>query len=139
MEFNLWMKNEVVSLGTGVSNTIYKTALGKSWKKTLPVPPGRMLAVSASSWPQAPAEGCFELVQCISASPLPFVPRVYAPTSGANFHAFLAAGFPGENETPCDITKGWDLSPVETYAPWTFSSAPQDVLTLWRSCETEEP
>ena len=102
-----------------------------------PVPPGRMLAVSASSWPQAPADGCFQLVQCISASPLPFVPRVYAPTSGANFHAFMAAGFPGDPDSPCDIHKGWDLSPTETYAPWTFSSAPQDVLTLWRSCENE--
>jgi len=114
--------------------------MGTDWRQLeedSPVPDGRLLAVSAISWPQAPAPGCFQLVQCIAASPLPYLPRVHAPEAGANFHAHLASGPPGRPGNPCEITQGWDLQPVETYAPRTFSTEPQEVMTLWRSCGSE--
>jgi hypothetical protein len=104
-----------------------------------PVPQGRLLVVSGVSWPQSPAEGCFELIQCISATPLPGLPRVHAPTSGANFHSFLSSALPGSPDQPCDLERGWDIEPIETYAPWTFSHEPQDVLTIWRSCGNRKP
>jgi hypothetical protein len=114
---------------------------GSGWQileEDSPVPEGGLLAVSAISWPQAPAPGCYKLVECISAAPMPYLPRVHAPASGANLHAFLGAALPGTPESPCPspTEPAWDLQPIESYAPWTFSQDPQEVLSVWRSCSS---
>ena len=110
---------------------------GSGWQpleEDSPVPEGQLLAVSSISWPQAPASGCFELIQCVSAAPLPYLPRVHAPVAGANLHSFSSSPIPGSSGSPCPVKQAWDLAPTESYAPWTFSEEPQEVLSIWKSC-----
>ena len=70
------------------------------------------------------------------AAPLPYLPRVHAPAAGANLHAFLGAPIPGTPDSPCPDSQAWDLEPIESYAPWTFSDEAQEVLSIWKSCGT---
>jgi hypothetical protein len=83
------------------------------------VPFGALLATSAISWPQTPAEGCFREVAVLSAPPAMVPgPRVHTASGLANLHAFVVSGKP----------------PIETYAPWGFGRDPLDVVRLERSC-----
>ncbi len=72
-------------------------------------------AEAMAPWPQQPdpAQSC-ELVRELSAPDTFWGPRTHS--SRANLHAYVVAGDP----------------PVETYAPWAFSSEPYDRVRLWR-------
>lgn len=84
-----------------------------------PIPPGVLLATSEVAWPQEHAESCLVFLdQATADGPGLLWPRVHSRTGAANLHASMIAGRP----------------PVESYAPWTWSSDPYDTATLWRGC-----
>jgi len=89
-----------------------------------PLDPGTMWAVSAVSWPQDPAPGCFvELSQHI-APRRPWLPRTHTHAIAANIHAHMLSARP----------------PREVYAPFGFGSDPHDAVKLFRvvTCKGQE-
>ena len=110
-----WMKNEVASLATGVSNTIYKIVPASLGRRLASPAWADATAVSASNGPKRPRMVGFQLVQCISASPCHSF-HAYAPTS-ANFHAFMAAGFPEIRIRPVTSTKDGIYHPPKPMRP----------------------
>ncbi len=84
------------------------------------LPPGALLAVADSPWPQEPADGsCLELLWERSFEDRFPGPRVHTAAGFANLHASVVAGQP----------------PVPTYAPWTLASDPRDHVALYRICD----
>lgn len=83
-----------------------------------------LLAVSAVSWPQQPAEGqCLEPLAVWVLPDTGWGPRAHSAAGAANLHAFLVSAQP----------------PVETYAPWTLADDPYDEVTVLRSCSEGPP
>jgi hypothetical protein len=82
------------------------------------LPPGILLATSAVSWPQPPAEGCREPLEERAWADRSWGPRVHSRAGAANLHASWISGDP----------------PLRTFAPWTFADDPYELLRLERSC-----
>ncbi|HJN74151.1 MAG TPA: hypothetical protein QGF58_09490 [Myxococcota bacterium] len=77
-------------------------------------------AVALAPWPQQPAEqSCLaEVDRFVIEDHFPG-PRVHTAEGFANLHAFVVAGDP----------------PVETYAPWSFSDEPYEVVVVYQRCD----
>lgn len=87
--------------------------------------PGTTWAVSAISWPQAPAAGCFMKLSHHSAPSHRWLPRTHTYAIAANIHAHMMSARP----------------PREVYAPFGFGSDPHDTVEVFRAvpCEGQEP
>ena len=84
-----------------------------------PVPPGTLLAISHTAWPQEASPSCVEEIERFSIPDVWPGPRVHTATGAANLHAFLIAGQP----------------PIAAYTPWGFGDDPHDTITLLRGCQ----
>lgn len=83
------------------------------------LPPGTLLAVAETPWPQEPAEGsCLDESWRTEAPDDWPGPRVHTAAGRANVHAFVIAGHP----------------PLDTFAPWTLASDPRERVVVWRTC-----
>ena len=82
--------------------------------------PAARHAVALAPWPQQPAESaCLEEVERFSLPDAFPGPRSHTGEGFANLHAYVVAGDP----------------PIETYAPWSFSSEPYDTVVLYARCD----
>lgn len=82
------------------------------------IQPGSWVAESQISWPQEPANACFDFVHVVPLyDPHPGL-RVHTKAGGANIHGHTISGRP----------------PMPVFAPWSVGSDPMDVLTLRRAC-----
>ncbi|NOY27268.1 MAG: hypothetical protein GXP62_15480 [Oligoflexia bacterium] len=84
-----------------------------------PIPAGALFASSRISWPQEPEKSCLVTVQRLVEPGPAWLPRVHSWSGAANFHASMISARP----------------PIESYAPWTFSVDPYDVVELDRACD----
>ncbi len=77
-------------------------------------------AVASTPWPQAPdPRVCLEKVLEFELTDDWWGPRAHTAQGGANLHAYLVAGEP----------------PTETYAPWSFSNEPYEIVTVYGRCK----
>lgn len=81
-------------------------------------PPDALHAEAVAPWPQQPDRAC-ALLDTLTVSDSFPGPRTHTAAGGGNLHAYVVS------------------SPevVETYAPWSFSNEPYDIVHLWR-CQT---
>ena len=89
-----------------------------SLEEDAPVPPGTLLAVSESAWPQQPAPGCLEQVWRREGPDRWPGPRVHTRDGAANIHANTISAQP----------------PLITFAPWGIGHDAMDAAVLWRGC-----
>jgi len=82
-----------------------------------PVPPGTLLAVSPSAWPQVPS-GCVDEITRSSVPDRWPGPRVHTMEGGANLHGHSLSAQP----------------PQRTLAPWSLGTDDLDVAILYRGC-----
>lgn len=87
------------------------------------IPRGVIFASSRAAWPQEPAESCLVPLDRLEAPGPWWLPRVHSWTGAANFHASMVSAAP----------------PLETYAPWTLSADPYDVVMVHRGCRGQAP
>lgn len=82
--------------------------------------PGARHVEALAPWPQQPAEGaCLREVERFVVEDTFLGPRTHTASGFANLHAFVVAGDP----------------PVETYAPWSFSNEPYEVVVIYEPCD----
>jgi hypothetical protein len=81
--------------------------------------PAGLLAVAWGTWPQRPdPSACLERIEETDLEDTFWGPRVHTASGAANYHSSGVSANP----------------PVDTYAPWTFSSEPYDHVTVFRPC-----
>ncbi len=83
-----------------------------------PIPKRVVFASSRAAWPQSAAPSCLVPLDRLVAPGPRWLPRVHSWTGAANFHASALSAEPV----------------VESYAPWTFSSDPYDVVMIFQGC-----
>ena len=90
-----------------------------------PLPVGTIWAVSAVSWPQDPAPGCFVELEQLHRPSRAWLPRTHTYALAANIHAHVLSARP----------------PREVYAPFGFGSDPHDTVTLFETvtCKGQSP
>jgi hypothetical protein len=78
-------------------------------------PPDALHAEAVAPWPQQPDRAC-ERIDTLSVLDDNPGPRTHTAAGAANLHAYVVAS----------------SEVVETYAPWSFSNEPYDIVHLWQ-------